>query len=467
MTKLTRRNFIKGSLVAGVAIGLTPALLRAADKNIPIGVQLYSVRDDCGKDFDVALARIAKMGFTGVEFAGYHKYNGKAKELRQKLDDLGLKGISTHIGTGSIRPTELQKTIEFHQIIGCKYLIIPGDGDFTDPDKSLKLAETFNKAAESLKPLGMSCGYHNHTKEFTKIGDSTYYDLFAARTTDDVVLEQDCGWSASAGLQPAELMKVALVLALARFYQWLPTDRISHPVWVALPLMLIAAPVTLVLKQPDLGTAILIMAAGIGVMFLAGVRPAYFIAGAVCLAALGELIWPHLQEYQRRRLLTFIDPERDPLGAGYHIAQSKIALGSGGLNGRGFLGGTQSQLNFLPEKHTDFIFTMFAEETGFAGALALMALYAALIGCLLVMAFRARSPSARLLAAGMAVVFALHVTVNIGMVIGLLPVVGVPLPLVSYGGTSMLTLMFGLGLALTALVHRADPPRREQLGALF
>ena len=207
MTKLTRRDFIKCSLVAGAAIGLKPSLLRASEKSIPIGVQLYSVRDDCGKDFDAALARIAKMGFTGVEFAGYHKYNGKAKELRQKLDDLGLKGISTHIGTGSIRPTDLQKTIEFHQIIGCKYLIIPGDGDFTDPDKSLKLAETFNKAAESLKPLGMSCGYHNHTKEFTKIGDSTYYDLFAARTTDDVVLEQDCGWSASAGLQPAELMK--------------------------------------------------------------------------------------------------------------------------------------------------------------------------------------------------------------------------------------------------------------------
>ena len=268
-------------------------------------------------------------------------------------------------------------------------------------------------------------------------------------------------------LQPSELMKVALVLALARYYQWLRADRVSHPLWVALPLLLIAAPVALVLKQPDLGTAILIMAAGIGVMFLAGVRPLYFVAGAACLAALGQLIWPYLKDYQRQRLLTFIEPDRDPLGAGYHIAQSKIALGSGGLNGRGFLGGTQSQLNFLPEKHTDFIFTMFAEETGFTGALTLMALYAALIGCLLLMAFRARSPCARLLAAGMAVVFALHVTVNIGMVIGLLPVVGVPLPLVSYGGTSMLTLMFGLGLALSALVHRADRIRREQFGVLF
>jgi sugar phosphate isomerase/epimerase len=207
MSKLTRRNFIKGSVVATAAMGLSPSLARAANKNIPISVQLYSVRDDCGKDFDAALARIAKMGFTGVEFAGYHKYSGKAKELRQKLDDLGLKGVSTHIGTGSFQPTELQKTIDFHQIIGCKYLIVPGDGDFTDPEKSLKLAETFNKTAEVLKPLGMSCGYHNHTKEFTKFGDSTYYDLFAARTSEDVVLEQDCGWSAAAGLQPAELMK--------------------------------------------------------------------------------------------------------------------------------------------------------------------------------------------------------------------------------------------------------------------
>ena len=268
-------------------------------------------------------------------------------------------------------------------------------------------------------------------------------------------------------LQPAELMKVALILALARYYQWLRVDRLSQPLWVALPLALIAAPVALVLKQPDLGTAILILAAGLGVMFLAGVRELYFIAGAVTAVGLGELVWPHLQDYQRRRLLTFLDPDRDPLGAGYHIAQSKIALGSGGLNGRGFLGGTQSQLNFLPEKHTDFIFTMFAEEAGFVGATALMALYAALIACLLAMAFRLRSPFARLMAASMAVVFALHVSVNIGMVIGLVPVVGVPLPLVSYGGTSMLTLMFGLGLVLSAMVHRREPLRHHEFGAFW
>ncbi len=257
-------------------------------------------------------------------------------------------------------------------------------------------------------------------------------------------------------LQPAELMKVALVLALARAYAHMKVSDISRPLWVMLPLAAIALPVALVLKQPDLGTAILILMAGLSVMFLAGVRPLYFVVGAIAAGGMAQVVWPHLQEYQRKRLLTFLDPDRDPLGAGYHIAQSKIALGSGGLQGRGFLAGTQSQLNFLPEKHTDFIFTMYAEETGFFGALLLLALYAILIGSLATMAWRMQTQFGRLLAAGVAVVIALHVSVNVAMVIGLAPVVGVPLPLVSYGGTSLLTLMFGLGLAMSALVHRAD-----------
>ena len=270
-----------------------------------------------------------------------------------------------------------------------------------------------------------------------------------------------------ASLQPSELMKVALVVALARYYQWLPVEKVSHPLWVALPLMMIAAPVALVLKQPDLGTALLILGAGLAVMFLAGVRLIYFIVGAVGAVCLGNVVWPHLKDYQQRRLLTFLDPERDPLGAGYHIAQSKIALGAGGLNGRGFLRGTQSQLNFLPEKHTDFIFTMFAEETGFFGAMILLALYAALIAALFVAAVRAGTTFSRLLAAGIGALFALHVSVNIGMVMGLVPVVGVPLPLVSYGGTSMLTLMFGLGLVLSVSVHRRDRVRRDDYGAFW
>jgi sugar phosphate isomerase/epimerase len=204
---LSRRDFVKASVMAGVALGTAP-MAWAADPSKPrISVQLYSVRDDCAKDFDAALARLAKMGFAGVEFAGYHKYSGKAKELRQKLDELNLVAAGTHIGTGSFRGDELKRTIEFHQILGCKFLIVPGDGDFTNAEKSKPLAETFNKTAEVLKPLGMYCGYHNHTHEFTKVGDTTYWHLFADRTSTDVVLQQDCGWSAAAGYNPVELMK--------------------------------------------------------------------------------------------------------------------------------------------------------------------------------------------------------------------------------------------------------------------
>jgi len=176
-------------------------------KKLPIALQLYSVRGDCAKDFDAALAQVAKMGFEGVEFAGYHKYDRKAKELRQKLDDLNLKVAATHIGTDSFRGAALQRTIEFHQIIGCRFLIVPGDRDFTDPEKSKALAETFNQTAVALKPLSMACGYHNHTGEFKKEGDKTYWDLFAERTSKDVILQQDCGWTADAGLDPVEMMK--------------------------------------------------------------------------------------------------------------------------------------------------------------------------------------------------------------------------------------------------------------------
>jgi sugar phosphate isomerase/epimerase len=206
MTLLTRRQFVKTSLIAAAATSLKPWAW-AATKEIPISVQLYSVRGDCARDFDAALAQVAKMGFVGVEFAGYHKYNGKAKELRAKLDELNLKAAATHIGTGSFRGDALKNTIEFHQILGCKYLVVPGDGDFTHPEKSKALAELFNKTAETLKPLGLYCGYHNHTGEFKKDNGKTYWDLFAERTSNDVVLQQDCGWSAAAGYNPVELIK--------------------------------------------------------------------------------------------------------------------------------------------------------------------------------------------------------------------------------------------------------------------
>jgi sugar phosphate isomerase/epimerase len=205
-TRLSRRDFVQRSLLTGTAVAFAPMAL-GAGKKLPVALQLYSIRDDCGKDFDAALAWVAQAGFDGVEFAGYYKYSDKAKELRAKLDGLNLKVAATHIGTGNLRGDGLKKAIEFHQAIGCKFLIVPGDGDFTKPDKSKALADTFNQAAEVLKPLGMACGYHNHTHEFDKVDGKTHWDLFAERTTKDVILQQDCGWTAAAGYDPVEMMK--------------------------------------------------------------------------------------------------------------------------------------------------------------------------------------------------------------------------------------------------------------------
>lgn len=206
MTSLSRRHFIQTTVLAAAAVGWVP-FVRAQKKQPSLSLQLYSIRGDCGKDFDAALAEVAKMGFAGVEFAGYYGYANKGKDLRKRLDDLGLKAAATHIGTGSFRGDALQKTIDFHQELGCKYLIVPGDRDFTDPEKSKALAETFNEASAKLKPVGMFCGYHNHTGEFKKDGGKTFWDLFAERTNKDVVLQQDCGWSAAAGYNPVELIK--------------------------------------------------------------------------------------------------------------------------------------------------------------------------------------------------------------------------------------------------------------------
>ena len=207
-TTVSRRRFIKGSILTAAALGMKPYFsAQAAGLKFPVALQLYSIRGDCDKDFDAALAEVTKMGFDGVEFAGYKKYDNKAKDLRAKLDDLNLKVAATHIGTGTFRGDALKRTIEFHQTIGCKYLIVPGDGDFTHPEKSKALAETFNQTAAILKPLDMACGYHNHTGEFKKDGDKTYWDLFAERTSQDVILQQDCGWTAAAGYDPVEMMK--------------------------------------------------------------------------------------------------------------------------------------------------------------------------------------------------------------------------------------------------------------------
>ena len=255
-------------------------------------------------------------------------------------------------------------------------------------------------------------------------------------------------------LQPAEVMKIALVLALARYFHGLSAEEVGQLRRLVVPLALIAAPAVLVLRQPDLGTAILLGALGIGMFFAAGVRLwSFAVALAAALGAI-PIAWHYLHDYQRDRILTFLDPERDPLGAGYHITQSKIALGSGGVFGKGFLAGTQSHLDFLPEMRTDFVFTMLAEELGMVGGLALLTLYLLLLAYGFAIALRSRNHFGRLIAIGVAGTFFLYVYINIAMVMGMLPVVGVPLPLISYGGTSMMTLLIGFGLLMSVWVHR-------------
>ena len=255
-------------------------------------------------------------------------------------------------------------------------------------------------------------------------------------------------------LQPSELMKVALVLALARYLHGLTHEEVVRPRHVVLPLLMAAMPVGLVLRQPDLGTAVMLLSGTLAILFVAGVRLWKFVAlGTASLAAL-PVMWAAMHDYQRQRVLTFLDPERDPLGSGYHILQSKIALGSGGLLGRGFMQGTQSHLNFLPEKQTDFIFTMLAEEFGLVGGLALIGLFALLIVYGYAIALRSRSTFGRLTAMGVTTTFFLYVFVNIAMVMGVIPVVGVPLPLVSYGGTALLTVLVCFGLLMNVYIHR-------------
>jgi len=262
-------------------------------------------------------------------------------------------------------------------------------------------------------------------------------------------------------LQPSELMKVALVMLLAAYYDWLDIRKVSRPLWVAIPALLILVPTFLVLKQPDLGTAILIVAGGGIVMFAAGVSLWYF--GTILAAGAGLIVavfrsrgtdWQLLADYQYRRIDTFLDPSSDPLGAGYNITQAQIALGSGGWTGKGFMQGTQSRLNFLPEKHTDFIFTTLAEEFGFLGGVSLLSLYALIVGFCVVAALGMRDRFSALLTYGIAGNFFLYFAVNMSMVMGLMPVVGVPLPLVSYGGTAMMILLLSFGLMQSAHVHR-------------
>jgi rod shape determining protein RodA len=262
-------------------------------------------------------------------------------------------------------------------------------------------------------------------------------------------------------LQPSELMKVSLVMMLAAYYDWLDLKLTSRPLWVIIPVLMIIIPTMLVFIQPNLGTALMLLMGGVAVMFCAGVSLWYF--GGVALLGIGSVVavfmsrgtpWQFLKDYQYRRIDTFLDPTADPLGAGYNIIQAKIALGSGGWSGKGFMQGTQSRLNFLPEKHTDFIFTTLAEEFGFIGAFSLLALYGLVIFFCVVSALQNKDRFSALLILGVAGNFFFYIAVNLSMVMGLAPVVGVPLPLVSYGGSAMLVLLVAFGLVQSAHVHR-------------
>lgn len=203
----TRRAVLRAAGLGAAAMAMPARWSRAAPAEIPVALQLYSVRDECAKDFDAALSQVAAMGFAGVEFAGYYHYEGKPAELRKRLDALNLKVAGTHVRTAVFADDVIQRTIDFHQAIGCRFLVVPGDPAFTDPEGSRALAETFNRVAARLKPLGMACGFHNHQGEFATHEGKTWWDLFAERTTPDVILQQDCGWTATAGLDPVELIK--------------------------------------------------------------------------------------------------------------------------------------------------------------------------------------------------------------------------------------------------------------------
>ncbi len=255
-------------------------------------------------------------------------------------------------------------------------------------------------------------------------------------------------------LQPSEIMKIALVLALARYFHGAHLDEVRRPLRLVPPVLMILAPAALVLKQPDLGTAVMLLAVGGAMLFLAGVRLWNFLIVGLGGGAAVPVIWSRLHDYQRERVLTFLDPEKDPLGTGYHIIQSKIALGSGGFWGMGYLHGTQAQLSFLPEKQTDFAFTMLGEELGFVGGSVVLALFLAVLALAFVIALRSTSQFGRLLAMGISCNLMLYVVINVAMVTGMIPVVGVPLPMISYGGTAMLTVLIGCGLLLNVDVNR-------------
>jgi len=262
-------------------------------------------------------------------------------------------------------------------------------------------------------------------------------------------------------IQPSEMMKITLVLALARYLHGLAVEEISRPFKLVVPLAMIALPAALVLHQPNLGTATILVLDGCSLLFLAGLSWWWILPTVGGAAAAVPIVWQFLHDYQKRRVMTFLHPQDDALGAGWNITQAKIAIGSGGFSGKGFLEGTQSRLNFLPEKQTDFIVTAFAEEFGFLGSIGLLVLFGAVIFFGIRIAMASRSQFGRLVAMGVTLNFFFYIMINGLMVMGLIPVVGIPMPLVSYGGSAMLTVMFGFGLLMSVHVHRqVEIPQR-------
>lgn len=263
-------------------------------------------------------------------------------------------------------------------------------------------------------------------------------------------------------VQPSEFMKLALILALARYFHQLQPEDIRRFNFLIPPLLMIAIPAVLILRQPNLGTTVILVLLGASMLFLAGLQWRYIIVVGVGALSAAPVAWHFLHDYQKRRVITFLDPEKDPLGAGYNILQSMIAIGSGGFFGKGYLQGSQGQLDFLPEKQTDFIFTMLTEEMGFVGGIILLGMYFALISMSFTVALRSKSSFGSMIAAGIGITIFVHVMINCAMVMGMVPVVGLPLPLLSYGGSITVSTILGVGLLLNAYANRNQLPARER-----
>ena len=257
-------------------------------------------------------------------------------------------------------------------------------------------------------------------------------------------------------LQPSELMKIAIIVCFARYYHKMQNAEIQNIKNIIQPSLILILPCILVIIQPDLGTAILIALSGIFVMWIAGLKIKYFIYSSLIILVSAPFVISFLKPYQKVRILTFLNPERDPLGAGYQIIQSKIAIGSGGFYGKGFLKGTQSYLEFLPEKHTDFIFTLFSEEFGFIGSLLLILLYTLIIYRIIRIGFISKNFFGKLFCFGFASAIFTYMFVNISMVLGLLPIVGSPLPILSYGGSSMMSIMLGFSIVMSSKIYSQE-----------